>query len=188
MTARTFERRSHSARKCMWLSLISIASLRPKRWLAPPPRRTASFSRVRSKGVVLRVHTIRAWVPAIASASARVAVATPDIRQRKSTRCARRPGPAGAAADMGDRVAAGDAGAVGAPALDMQSGINELEGEECRVEPGDHPGLTRRDDRLDLGLLRHDRIGRDVAGAPQIFQQRGADDRLDQDAHHFPRH
>ena len=80
-----------------------------------------------------------------------------------------------------------DAGAVGAPALDTQSGINELEGEERGVEPSDNPGLARRDHRLDLGVYRHDRIGRDVAGAPQIFQQRGADDRLDQDAHHFPR-
>src|SRR5690349_5613144 len=67
----------------MWLSLISIASSRPNRWLAPPPSRTASFSRTRRPGVVLRVQTILALVPAIASASARVAVATPDIRLNK---------------------------------------------------------------------------------------------------------
>ena len=115
-------------------------------------------------------------------------MATPDIRQRKSSavRSAARTGRAGPRiwATVSPR---GEAGAVGALALDMQSGINDLEGEEGRVEPSDNPGPARRDHRLDPGMYRHDCIGRDVAGAPQIFQQRGADDRLDQDAHHLPR-
>ena len=38
-----------------WLSLISMPSSRPKRWLTPPPARTAYFSSARSSGVVLRV-------------------------------------------------------------------------------------------------------------------------------------
>ena len=46
-----------------WLSLISTASSRPKRWLAPPPQRTAYFSRARSPGVVLRVQTMRGAGP-----------------------------------------------------------------------------------------------------------------------------
>ncbi len=54
----------------MWLSLISTASSRPKRWLAPPPQRTAYFSKARSSGVVLRVQTMRALVPATAATSA----------------------------------------------------------------------------------------------------------------------
>jgi len=39
----------------MWLSLIRIRSNNPKRWLLPPPTRTAYFSRSRRLGVVLRV-------------------------------------------------------------------------------------------------------------------------------------
>ena len=48
----------------MWLSLIRIASSRPKRWLKPPPQRTAYFSSARRPGVVLRVQQMRALVPA----------------------------------------------------------------------------------------------------------------------------
>jgi hypothetical protein len=50
----------------MWLSLISTMSWSPKRWLAPPPARTASFSRCRIPGVVLRVSITRAPVPSTA--------------------------------------------------------------------------------------------------------------------------
>ena len=50
-----------------WLSLIRIASSRPKRWLTPPPQRTAYFSSARKPGVVLRVSVITAPVPATAS-------------------------------------------------------------------------------------------------------------------------
>ena len=66
-----------------WLSLMSTASSRPKRWFAPPPQRTAYFSRARRPGVVLRVQTIAAWVPATACTSARVAVATPERWPRR---------------------------------------------------------------------------------------------------------
>src|SRR5215213_6168746 len=51
----------------MWLSLTSRASYRPMRWLAPPPQRTAYFSRNRRPGVVLRVSRTTAPVPATAS-------------------------------------------------------------------------------------------------------------------------
>ena len=44
----------------MWLSLIRMPSARLKRWLLPPPTRTAYFSRIRRPGVVLRVSVIRA--------------------------------------------------------------------------------------------------------------------------------
>ena len=42
----------------MWFSLISTASYRPMRWLAPPPTRTAYFCASRRPGSVLRVSTI----------------------------------------------------------------------------------------------------------------------------------
>ncbi len=41
-----------------WFSLTRIASSRPKRWLRPPPQRTAYFSSARRPGVVLRVSRI----------------------------------------------------------------------------------------------------------------------------------
>ncbi len=50
-----------------WLSLINIPSLSPNRWLRPPPWRTAAFSSRRRPGLVLRVSTIRAFVPWTAS-------------------------------------------------------------------------------------------------------------------------
>ena len=61
----------------MWLSLISTASSRPKRWLLPPPTRTAYFCSARRPGMVLRVQVTRAPVSAMARAIDAVAVATP---------------------------------------------------------------------------------------------------------------
>jgi hypothetical protein len=67
----------------LWLSLIIATSYRPIRLFVPPPARTAYFSRIRRPGVVLRVSSTRAFVPASASAQARVCVATPDMRQSR---------------------------------------------------------------------------------------------------------
>ena len=65
--------------RAMWLSLSSTQSDRLPRWLAPPPARTAAFSRLRSPGVVLRVSQMRAGPPAAAaSTNARVRVAMPE--------------------------------------------------------------------------------------------------------------
>ena len=50
---------------------------RPNRWLEPPPTRTAYFCAARRPGMVLRVHTTFALVPAIASTMPRVAEAIP---------------------------------------------------------------------------------------------------------------
>src|SRR5271170_3833277 len=161
----------------MWLSLISIASSSPKRWLAPPPDRTASFSKVRSPGVVLRVHTILALKPVIASANARVAVATPDIRLKRLSAVR------SAASTGRDRIAAGDAGAVGAQPLDTQFWVEQLESEERGIQAGDDPRLARHDHRLNLRMLWHDRVGRDVTGAAQILEQRRPHDRLDDQPH-----
>ena len=67
----------------LWLSLTIATSYRPIRLLVPPPARTAYFSRIRRPGVVLRVSSTMAPVPASASAQARVWVATPDSRQSR---------------------------------------------------------------------------------------------------------
>ena len=63
--------------------MTRIPSSRPKRWLRPPPQRTAYFSSARSPGVVLRVSRISAPVPSIASTKRRVSVAIPDRRPRR---------------------------------------------------------------------------------------------------------
>ena len=183
MGARPFRAAPTPPASATWLSLISIASSRPKRWLAPPPSRTASFSRMRRPGVVLRVQTILALWPSIASASERVAVATPGQPGEQVERGAlgrqHRPRPAG---DAGDGLAALDTAAVGGKNLDVEGGIEQFERQQRRVEPGDDARLARRNERLDLRVGRHDRVGRDVAGAAEILGQRGADDRLDQQA------
>ena len=67
----------------LWLSLIIATSYRPMRLLVPPPTRTAYFSSARRPGVVLRVSSTVAFVPASSSAHLRVWVATPDIRQSR---------------------------------------------------------------------------------------------------------
>nr|BFE67348.1 hypothetical protein GCM10020092_006490 [Actinoplanes digitatis] len=53
------------------------------RLFVPPPARTAYFSSTRRPGVVLRVSSTVALVPASSSAHLRVCVATPDIRQSR---------------------------------------------------------------------------------------------------------
>src|SRR5712671_4877884 len=74
--------RSRTARTppatAMWLSLIRIASSSPKRWLKPPPQRTAYFCRARSPGVVLRVQHTRALVWAMRRTNSEAAVAMPE--------------------------------------------------------------------------------------------------------------
>jgi len=152
--------------------------------LAPPPSRTASFSRMRSPGVVLRVQTILALCPSIASTRERVAVATPDRTdqvQGGALGGQHRPCPAGNARD---RLAALDAAAIRRKPLDLEARVQQLEREKPGFEAGDDAGLPRRHNRLDAGVLRHHRIRGDVAGAAQILGQRGADDRLDQQAQH----
>ena len=66
--------------KSIWLSLSSIISYKPILWLQPPPISTASFSSIRSPGVVLRVSSIRVRVPSSSFTYSRVRVAIPLIR------------------------------------------------------------------------------------------------------------
>ena len=113
----------------------------------------------------------------------RVAVATPDRRQRRfsAVRSAARTARAGprCAATVSPRC---DAGAVRRAARSMRrAGSSSSKASSAGVEPGEHAGLARRDHRLDARVGGHDRVGGDVAGAAEIFQQRGADDRLDEE-------
>jgi spore germination cell wall hydrolase CwlJ-like protein len=50
MAARALQHRRTPPATAMWLSLIRIASSSPKRWLKPPPHRTAYFSSARRPG------------------------------------------------------------------------------------------------------------------------------------------
>ena len=67
----------------MWFSLSITASYRPRRWLPPPPARTAYFCARRRPGRVLRVSRIMAPVPRTASTWAAVVVAVPERVCRK---------------------------------------------------------------------------------------------------------
>ena len=165
-----------------WLSLISIASSRPKRWLAPPPSRTASFSRMRRPGRGLAgaddlgLVARRSHRPASGSR-----VATPDSRHTRlsAVRSAASTGRARPRITR-DLLAAFDAGCRPAHStLDLERRVEQLERHQRRFEPGEHAGLARGDDRLDPRVVGHDRVGGDVAGAAEVFEQRGADDRLD---------
>src|SRR3977135_1239970 len=55
-----------------------MASSSPKRWLKPPPQRTAYFCKARSPGVVLRVQQTRALVWAMRRTNSAAAVAMPE--------------------------------------------------------------------------------------------------------------
>ena len=129
----------------MWLSLIRTPSSRPKRWLTPPPMRTAYFSRARRPGVVLRVSDDAGPVPATAATASRVAVAMPDRRLSEVEG-----GPLGCedgarvTIDDGDGVARSDIGAVGHADLDREPGAEQAEGEEGGVEPRDAAGRRAR--------------------------------------------
>src|SRR5215472_15168100 len=61
---------------------MSTPSERSRRWLWPPPQRTAYLSSTRSPGTVLRVSRIWARVPCTASTNLRVKVAMPPRRCR----------------------------------------------------------------------------------------------------------
>ncbi|KAG0754757.1 hypothetical protein G6F22_020850 [Rhizopus arrhizus] len=51
----------------MWFSFSITVSYRPKRWLSPPPQRTAYFCARRRPGRVLRASRMRVPVPATAA-------------------------------------------------------------------------------------------------------------------------
>ena len=121
-----------------WLSLISTASSRPKRWLAPPPARTAYFSSERRPGVVLRVQTMRAFVCRDRRDEPRgrggdAAEPAQEIERHALGRQHAARGPV----DRSRRRAGRDARAVGQIAAHADRRVDEAEGERGSVEPGD---------------------------------------------------
>ena len=78
------DRAGDARARARWLSFSRIQSDRLPRWLAPPPARTAAFSRLRRPGVVLRVSQMRVGPAAAATTTnRRVSVAMPDRWPRK---------------------------------------------------------------------------------------------------------
>ena len=125
-----------------WLSLTIAASSSPKRWLNPPPQRTAYFCSARRPGRVLRVQTMRAFVPATAFTSAAVAVAVPDSGPRKfsATRSAvskLRAGPL----TVASRVPAATSEPSGAVTSNVTDGSIIRNAAWAQISPAIWPGL-----------------------------------------------
>ena len=117
--------------------------------MAPPPTRTAYFSIPRSSGVVLRVQTMRARVPATAATSAAVArrdaaEAAEEIQRDAfgGQNAARR------AVDGAIDVARRDARAVGARSTNHDRRIDQAERQRRQVEPGDDARPGARPSRV----------------------------------------
>ena len=132
--------------------------------------------------MVLRVQQMLRLGAADRLDDARVAVATPLRWQRKfsamrSAVSMPRAGPA--------IVAMRSPGTTVAPSgrcdLDRDRGIDQAEGEQGEVEAGHDARLARDQRGRGLRVGRHDGVGREVAGAAEILQQRRADQRLDHD-------
>ena len=158
----------------MWLSLIRIASSRPKRWLKPPPQRTAYFSSARRPGVVLRVQQMRSLV-----------CRRRGGQNRRSRRDAGEPAEeiqrhalagqhgAGRARDRQQRHAGGDARAVAVVGRGCRRPATSLRKRRSRErQAGDHAGLARHHDGAGRRVLRDRRDRGDVAGAAEILVER----------------
>jgi hypothetical protein len=65
--------------------------------------------------------------------------------------------------------------------MHLDRGINQLKGQSSEVEPGRHAGLARNKKCRGASAGWHDRIGREIAGSPEIFKQRHANQWLDHD-------
>ena len=129
-----------------WLSLISMASSRPKRWLMPPPTRTAYFCAARSPGIVLRVQTICALCAGDrVDDAARGGGDAATGGTGSSARCARR---SGCRAPGRLSVAIGVAAAPGGcrPAQRARcaiAGSIRRNASQREIEPGDDARLAR---------------------------------------------
>ena len=160
----------------MWLSLISTASSRPKRWLKPPPQRTAYFCRARSPGVVLRVQTRRVLVPFSWSTRDAVAVAMPDRWPAKfsAVRSA-----ASTARALPVMVISAVFLATASPS--RACGTICVSGASLRMtastsgRPAMRPAARATTIGARLRILGHGRDRRDIAGAAEIFGERARD-------------
>ena len=154
----------------MWLSLIRMASSRPKRWLKPPPQRTAYFSSARSPGVVLRVQQKRVRVPAMRRTNSCVAVAMPDRWPRKlsATRSAARTARAGPATVISAVLAATLAPSRCVAAISMSGReLGKVAATSGRpaITPASRATTTARARRV----LRDGGDRGDVAGAAEVL-------------------
>ena len=111
-----------------------------------------------------------------------VALAIPLSRLTKlsATRSAVSTPRAGPSIDRDARAGA-TSRAVGERTLEADRRVDEAEGERGEIEAGDDALLPRSHDAPDGAVGRRDGVGRDVAGAAEVFQQRLADERLDED-------
>ncbi len=127
----------------MWLSLIRIASSRPKRWLAPPPQRTAYFSTARRPGVVLRVQTTRArvWAIGVGRCGGGGGDAA-EVAEEVQRHALGGQDAAGGALDAGDDVARLRAVAVLAHTVEPDRRVDQPEGERGQIQAGDRAGLA----------------------------------------------
>ncbi len=163
-----------------WLSLISTASSRPKRWLPPPPtaRRISppragpawSCACRRSR----RVRPRRRDDAAGGGGDAAEVAEEVERRALAGQQPARRP------LQRRDDVARRDRAAVAALDVEPDRGLDQAEGEARQVEPGDDAGLARAHSHPRALAGGHDRVRGEVAGAAEVLQQRRADERLQQ--------
>ena len=162
----------------MWLSLMSTASNSPKRWLVPPPQRTAWLSSARSPGAVLRVSS-----SSHAGAGDRVGVAPGgggDARaplqqvERRPLAGEDRPGVAAHDGDGAGRVV--DELPVGGQELGCGGRVERAKHVDRGVQPADDAGRAHHDAGLGRELGRDDRVGGDVAAA-DVLGEPGVDQR-----------
>ena len=154
-----------------WLSLTIAMSESEKRWLVPPPHRTAYFWRARWRGSVLRVSRTRARVPASASTQREVAVATPErweakLRAVRSAVSRARVGP-----DTRITTSPAAPATRRGPGRRPHRGVDTEEHQGGHAEPGDDTRLTRGEDaftrRVGAGWWRRwSRRPRRPAGPP----------------------
>ena len=124
---------------------------------------------------------MRALEPATAVTSPAVAVATPLSRQRKfsATRSALRRPRAGP--DIRASVSPGRTCAVPPNEFEDEVRLHQLERELRHVETGDHPVVPGNERRGCRRVRRDDGVRRQVAGAPEVLDQRGANKGLIKD-------
>ena len=163
----------------MWLSLIRIASSSPKRWLKPPPQRTAYFSSARSPGVVLRVQQMRVLSAGLADVGVGGGGDAGQVLHEIERHALARQNGASVAIDVHQHGFGVDRGAIAHRGHDLDLGRKLAEASGGERQPRDGAGLPRHHDGAAwrAGWDGGDR--RDVAGAAEILGQRPRDRVLD---------
>jgi hypothetical protein len=151
-----------------WLSLISTASSSPKRWLTPPPARTAYFCRARRPGMVLRVQQMRAlWPFTCFDQRRRRRGDAAEMAQEVQRHALGRQHAARRAGDRGDAVARFTRLPSGRSMRTWIAGVDQRKASEAASRPADDAGLARHQRRLGASVGRHDGIGGEIAGTAE---------------------